>query len=346
MLNRLYSLLFIALLPLRVALSWCYGVIAFCRNKAYDYSLFNTTQNHIFSICIGNISVGGTGKTPMVAFLLEHLPQTWNKAILSRGYGRSSKGFIEANAIMPASFVGDEPYLIFHKFQTKHPLYLDGNRVNALSKISKKPDVLLLDDGFQHRALANTVNIVLMDYAQPFWHNHLLPWGTLRESADALKRAHIVIVSKCPENMVKEEVTFFREKILQKNKNLNVYFSTIQYGALKPFNTMANQPIGQVISISSIANARLFETHIAANYAVKHTYNFPDHYHFTQKDMDQIIRQTSPDTSIICTEKDFVKLKDLLIERPCYYLPIETNLGQYHYPLLNYLKECQSLHNR
>jgi tetraacyldisaccharide 4'-kinase len=335
------NLFFKLLLPLRIVLSWVYALVSYGRNKLYDNNFLACTPSPIFSICVGNISAGGTGKTPFVAYLLKNLPSNLKIALLSRGYGRNTKGYLEAKPNMSAESIGDEPYLLYHKFNTQYPLHLCGDRVFGINQINvQKTDVVLLDDGFQHRALQKSVSIVLMDYQYPIWENKFLPWGTLRESANALLRAQIIVITKCPNSIQSSEKEIIKNKILNYNTKLQVYFTGIEYGQAIPFGNGQKKPFHKVVVVSSIANASLFSQYVSEQYHIIENIQYPDHHYFTDQDIAAFEQKMDAETSLICTEKDYVKLKDRL-KVSAFYIPMECILLEQQHTLIQYLIEQQ-----
>ncbi len=324
-------------------LSLIYSLAIFIRNKLYDWKIFSSTQFNIPIISVGNITVGGTGKTPHIAYLIELLQKHYKLAVLSRGYGRMSKGFKLLTEKSIAAKVGDEPLMLKQKFP-KAIVAVDENRVNGINQILQlhpKVQTILLDDAFQHRAVKAHLSIVLIDYNQPIFNDFLLPAGRLRENKSALSRANIIIVSKTPSNLSEQEQKQWEQK-LQLRSHQQLYFSFIAYG-----EPVAMQDEGFPIAktelknydcllVSGIANAEPLIGFVKSNCkSVKHL-AYQDHYNYTIKDI-QKIRKTfetinSEKKLFITTEKDFSRMsnpefKNELKNVAAYYLPIEV---QFH----------------
>ena len=211
--------------------SWIYGSILAIRNYLYDKGIFKSETISIPSICVGNLSMGGTGKTPHVDYITSHfVSKSVKTAILSRGYGRKTKGVIEVLVNSTSSEVGDEPLFYKTKFKDNTSVYVAENRVkgaNELLEKHPKTEVLILDDAFQHRRFRAQVNVLITDFSNLFSNDFVVPAGNLREFRSGKNRADIIVVSKCPENLSKEKKVEIRNSLHFKNEN--IFFSKIQY---------------------------------------------------------------------------------------------------------------------
>lgn len=320
----------IALLPL----SWFYGLAIFIRNYCYDKGWFASQIYKIPVLSVGNITVGGTGKTPHTEYLISLLKDDYKIAVLSRGYGRKTKGFIEVSNKATAEEVGDEPL----QMKLKYPdiiVAVDEDRRNGISLLKKQGVTLvLLDDAFQHRAVIPQKSILLMDYNRLPHKDFYLPAGNLREGLGAVQRADIVLVTKSPKNVSEDE----KMKILKRNKVKQPYFFThFSYDALYSYDdTVQLTDFGhyEILLVTGIANPKPMETYLESKNAKIKTLHFPDHYHFSDKDLKNIEYRWkkihAEHKLILTTEKDKVKLQPLLenidlgLAKHFYYLPIKV----------------------
>lgn len=312
-----------------------YDLITRIRNWFFDWGWLKSSQSPIPSILVGNLRVGGTGKTPMVEFLIEYLKNKKNIATLSRGYGRSSKGFFQASPSSKPSDIGDEPFQIYEKYGKEIAVFVGEDRVASAIQISDiQPDteVLLLDDAFQHRSFQADLNILLTTYDQPFFSDFLLPMGRLRESRSGAKRANLMVVTKCSPSLAAQRKVKFIDEIKKYNSNVPVVFSSIGYGqpvALQPENQFSNS----VILVSGIADDSQLKSYVSDQFELVETINYPDHHDYQQEDFDRIkrvfLQNASKKPVIITTEKDAVKVKSscpagFLREIPIFVLPIQV----------------------
>ncbi len=316
--------------------SLLYGVGVYIRNKMYDWGLIRSREYDIPIVCIGNIAVGGTGKTPMAEFLVEHFSQRYRVALLSRGYMRRTKGYLEAKTNTPYRDVGDEPKQIKLKYPEIVVAVCEKREVGIDRIRAEHPEVemIILDDALQYRKVEAWTNVVMMDYAHPFYNDHFLPWGRLRDSKSQLHRAHFLIVTKCP-----QDITPLSMRIVNKSLGLypyqKLYFTYIVSGAPTPlFPDAAPERVcegGRVIAMSGIANPEPFITSLRGSYDVTDTLTFPDHHAYRVRDLDRLARmlENAPQgTAVVITEKDAVKLTNRrmipeIIQQNLYYVPIK-----------------------
>lgn len=317
-------------------LSILFDLVTRIRNFFFDKGFFKVTKAQIPSLLVGNLRVGGTGKTPMVEYLIRLLEQEFKIGTLSRGYGRASKGFKIADANANPAIIGDEPFQIYSKFGDKISVFVGENRVVALQKIAKSknvPEILILDDAYQHRALKAHLNILLTTYYEPFFDDYLLPAGRLRESRKGVNRADLVVVTKCPELVSEGMKNEFKERVrYYSGTKTPVLFSKITYG--KPYSIESKLDFSSfyaVILISGLANDELFVNYARSTFGVVDTLSFPDHHVYVESDFAKLknIKQTNPDREMVflTTEKDAEKLKSasrqgFLQEIPIFVLPI------------------------
>ena len=321
--------------------SWLYGIGVKLRNTMFEVGVLKTRSFKVPVVSIGNITVGGTGKTPHVEYLVRTLKDIFHVAVLSRGYKRKSKGFVLANAKTTMPEIGDEPYQMKQKFP-KVTVAVDKNRchgIDVLTQNDSKIDVVLLDDAFQHRYVKPGINILLVDYHRLIIYDRLLPAGRLREPLNGKDRADIVIVTKCPKDLKPMEY-----RVITKAMHLypyqQLFFTTLDYDALRPvFPDVAHKVIvSQLTDLKDIHVLLL--TGIASPEQMVHDLSpytenlspltFSDHHQFQKKDI-QLINDTfaampSP-KCLITTEKDVTRL------HCCDGLSDEVKAGLYVLPV-------------
>ena len=315
-------------------LSVLYEKIVKVRNDLYDNEVLKSTKFTVPTIVVGNLSVGGTGKSPMIEYLVRLLKNDYKVAILSRGYKRKTKGFLLANEQTKVSEIGDEPMQFYQKFKHDNVLVaVDANRVNGINKLlqlKNPPEVILLDDAYQHRKVQGGFNILLTPYNELYVDDSMLPSGDLRENSSGAKRAQVIIVTKCPEHLSEEEQFKISQK-LQVEMHQTVYFSKIAY-AEEIIGKNKQIPLKKikeytVLLVTGIAKTKPLTTFLEGeNITFKHL-KFKDHYNFKEKDIkrirDEYQKNNSEKKIILTTEKDYVRTfadSDLKI----FYLPIET----------------------
>lgn len=305
-------------------LAFLYWLITFIRNWLYNMGVFKSYSFDVPIIAVGNLSVGGTGKTPQIEYLIRLLSEKYHVAVLSRGYKRLSKGFVLADDQATANSIGDEPFQFYSKFPTIQ-VAVDANRKKGIEKLlqlQNKPKVILLDDAFQHRKVKAGFYILLTAYDDLFCDDFILPFGNLRESALGKKRADMIIITKCPQDLSELAQQNIKEKLQVKQP---VYFTTIQYDdcVYGNKNSMYVETLKSEskLLIAGIANPKLFFDFLKSE--TDETIVFPDHHHFSKQDCEQILTKANR-RKIITTEKDFVRLNGLLPNAQLYYLPIKA----------------------
>lgn len=313
-------------------LACLYGVVTSIRNYLYDKGYFKTVTFNIFTLSVGNLSVGGTGKTPHVESLIRLLQNHYQIATLSRGYGRKTKGFRLATKADTPQTLGDEPMQFYQKFGSTVPISVGEKRVEAVTQLLVQcPDtqVVLLDDAYQHRAIGRHLNILLTDYNLLFYQDFVLPQGRLRERRVGAKRADAIIVSKCPEDLIETEIQKM-DKATRRyiQAETPVFFSTIHYGKPIAFGseTLLSE---QVVVLAGIANSKPFEDYAHRHFRVLQIIRLADHYDYTTADIEKfralIQSFGTANVSILTTEKDYVKLAKLGDKSalPLFFVPIE-----------------------
>lgn len=327
-------------------LSWMYGAVTDIRNWLFDHNLLRHEEFEIPVITVGNITVGGTGKTPHVEYLVGMLALDYNIAVLSRGYKRKTKGFILANSNSTPDSIGDEPLQIFSKFGSRVKVAVCESRKKGIRELLRQfPEInlVILDDGFQHRYVKPAVSILLMDYNRPIYEDHLLPLGRLRESASHTDRADMVIVTKCPPGLAPLDYRLAMKK-LDLMPFQKLYFSNFTYGGLLPVfpdddpysvSLASLTARDTVMLVTGVANPRGFVRHFR-NYPFKVVVNhFPDHHNFSREDLrkleDKFRDLTGERKIIITTEKDAMRLAynpyfPASLKHFTYFLPIAVNM--------------------
>lgn len=293
-----------------------YSWITATRNRLFDCGLI---KSHLFSIptiCIGNISVGGTGKTPHTEYLVRLLKEKFHTAVLSRGYGRKSKGYILADEKTPMSIIGDEPFQIKSKFKHDINVAVCEKRVIGIEKLTKdakETEVILLDDAFQHRHVKAGLNILLIDSSHPIWQDCILPFGRMRESENGIRRADIAIITKC-KNLTEKEQNFCRNHI-KKIKNIPVFFSGMRYGELYPLDGCSKKEISRktdVLLVTGIAHPESLIEKVESTCGKVSVMRYADHHNFTENDFKDIENRynnlKSDNKIIITTEKDATRI--------------------------------------
>ena len=299
-------------------LSWLYGIGVRFRNFLFDVGILKSQDYKVPIISVGNITVGGTGKTPHVEYLVKLLKDQFNVAVLSRGYKRKSRGYVLADKDTPMQQIGDEPYQMKQKFPGI-TVAVDKNRRRGIAQLTEddKIDVILLDDAFQHRYVKPGVNILLVDYHRLIIYDKLLPAGRLREPLPGKNRADIVIVTKCPKELKPMEY-----RVITRAMNLfpyqTLYFSTLEYGELRPVfpHVRSNVSLSQlsnhnVLLLTGIASPRQLKEDLTPLAKSVTPMTFADHHNFSHKDLNQLSAtfeaMPSPKV-IITTEKDATRL--------------------------------------
>ena len=323
-----------------------YGLITYLRNLFFDLNLFKSYTIPIKSIVIGNLSVGGTGKTPHVFYISNLLSKQFKTSILSRGYGRKSVGYFDVLEESLASQVGDEPLLLKNRL-TKNDVAVCESRENGVKQLIHKfaPDVIVLDDALQHRKVKAGLNLLLTEFSRPFFNDFVMPMGRLREFTSGKKRADIVVVTKCPENisLIKKEEFISKIGI---NPAL-VFFSKIVYAPIQPFSITRIESFKSILLVSAIADDSKIVEYLSKSFSVK-TSKFRDHHTFTKEDITKIHLKfellPKNNSIILTTEKDFVKLRefDEVIngKYPWFFLPIDIEIDrefEFNQLLINYV---------
>lgn len=344
-----------------------YGIITSLRNLLYDWKFLKSKSVDVHTICVGNLAVGGTGKTPHVEYLINILQNDFKIAILSRGYKRKTSGFIQATNTSTAFDIGDEPL----QYKTKNPqleVCVDANRVNGIKKILEFPEppkVVILDDAFQHRALNCELKIVISEYNNLYLNDCMMPAGYLRESKKGIERADIIIISKTPDKTTAIDIRNVI-KDLKPLAHQQLFFTWLKYGELKGFqnpaetiDTLDDLFRYRIVAFTGIGNPKPMITYLK-EYAsdVKHI-QFPDHHSFTIQDIADVRAQLDAieggNKIVVTTEKDAMRLRgtdlqDIANTLPLYVLPIEVDFKdktqEFNDTIINYVRTNKFYHKK
>ena len=341
-------------------LSWLYGLGVGFRNQLFELGILKSRSFNTPVIAVGNITVGGAGKTPHVEYLIRLLADKTNVAVLSRGYKRKSKGFILADEDTTMEDIGDEPYQMMKKFPNIK-VAVDKNRCRGIDNltdhsIAKDTEVILLDDAFQHRYVKPGINILLVDYHRLINNDKLLPAGRLRESKEGKSRADIVIITKCPKTL--KAIDY---RVLTKNLSLypyqDLYFTTIEYGRLKQLfgdekKELADIAQQNVLLLTGIASPKQMMLDLKDQCASLHPLTYGDHHHFRRKDIrkiNQMFEKMEGPKMIVTTEKDAVRLESAEglsdeVRQHLYVLPIEVKFmldqaEKFNHKIISYVRK-------
>lgn len=322
--------------------SYFYGLGVRMRNYAFDRRWLPSVKPSIPTICVGNLSVGGSGKTPHVEMMIRMLKPYYRLAVLSRGYGRQTSKPIIASGEDTAYTIGDEPFQIKRKFPDVL-VYVDGNRRRAIADMEQmpasiRPDVILMDDGFQHRYVTPAYTILLTPYHRPYFKDSLLPYGNLREPAVEHLRADSIIVTNIPDDLSPMDF-----RVLIDNLNLlqhqDVYFSRVSYGMVTPIFDGCDGQVAvsrPLLVLSGIADPTFFFSKVEDLFSrIEEERAYPDHHAFTEDEIYALVEEleASPELGVLTTEKDAMRLlafEDIIppeVQARMWYLPIEVVLS-------------------
>ena len=319
-----------------VPLSWLYGMVVHIRHKLFDLKILRSEEFDIPVVCIGNLTVGGTGKTPVAELLIERFSEHYRVGVLSRGYRRRTKGFVLSTPASSARTIGDEPRQMKLKYPSV-PVAVCEKRaegIRLLRKAHPEIELIILDDAFQHRYVEPWVNILLMDYNNPVYRDRLLPWGRLRDTRNQIHRANFVLVTKCPDDLNPLDM-----RIVINSLGLfpyqSLYFTRMRQGEITPL--FADRVVGKVregdpvIAMSGIANPVPLLESLRKRFDVAEL-TFDDHHTYRLSDMRRLeaLFAAYPDAVVLTTEKDAVKLTNRkkvpeAVQQRLYYVPIHVS---------------------
>lgn len=320
-------------------LSALYWLITALRNLAFRIGLLPSQKFKIPVICIGNLSVGGTGKSPHVMLVADLIKDHFETAMLSRGYGRKTSGIEIANYSSKVFDIGDEPLQFFNRFKNKIVVAVSENRVAGIRHLIDlyKTEAVIMDDGFQHRSVKPGFSILLTTFDKPYYKDYVLPAGNLREPRFGAGRADVIVVTKCPDNFSVKDKKEVLNKIKAK-KHQQIFFSKIVYSETAigyRFNLNYDEWADyEVLLVTGIANSKPFVDFVKEKFKKTEHLEFPDHHNFSVADVEMIESKYENmkvlNKAILTTEKDYMRLRDesALIEN-LFYLPIEVELNDF-----------------
>jgi len=303
------------------------GVIRF-RHWLYNSRILSSQPGKLPTVVIGNLALGGTGKTPHAEYILRQLKVWCKPAFLSRGYGRTTRGFILANRVAAsAQIIGDEPMQVHMKFPDLDVAVCE-NRLRGLDflKSVSNANIAVLDDALQHRKLQGDLKILLTEFDRPFWTDRLFPVGKLRDVRSAYRRADVIIVTKCPDRLSKDEQENII-KAIRPLRNQRVFFTRLEYGnpvqvSGKPMDINASST---VLGMAGLANTEKFEQYLKQSFSLTHFESFGDHHNFSRKELTSLwTKYGNFAQAIVTTEKDAARLKSIrgLDDIPIFVIPV------------------------
>ncbi|SEA12891.1 tetraacyldisaccharide 4'-kinase [Pedobacter hartonius] len=314
--------------------SLIYGIVVILRNKFYDWGFLRSTRFDIPVICVGNLVVGGSGKSPVTEYLVELL-SGYSIAILSRGYGRDTRGFLYADAAATAKTIGDEPLQFYHKFPGITVAVCE-DRVYGIQQLKDDHDLIILDDAFQHRSVKPGLSILLFEFQKLLQPQFILPAGNMREPFGGYQRADVVLVTKAPENVTAMQKDFCTGKFNAETAE-KLFFSTIRYGELAGLFTKEISHLEilkgkTVFLLTGIANPKPLLGELNKHTSAIFHHDYPDHHSFSLQNLSKLVeaflQHPAKEKIILTTEKDAQRLfdvtfKELLLNLPVFYLPIK-----------------------
>ncbi len=324
---------------LLLPLSWVYGVLLWLRNILYNKGFFSTYNPKIKTIVLGNLSLGGTGKTPHAAYILSQL-DNMRTGLLSRGYGRLSRGTFLVKADSHVNDTGDEPLQLARKFP-KTTVIVDEARVSGIKYFENQPtppDLVLLDDALQHRKISGGLNVLLTTWREPFYSDHYLPAGNLRDARIRAKNADVIVITKSPETRQPQREKEIRQKLAHLGKP--VFFSKTVYGEILPLTPTGDHQMvhfTKVLLVTGIANPTYFVEKVATRFHIEAHYAYRDHHQFTHSDLQRFRKFigsfAAGQIAILTTEKDAMRIMPFaqdenLRNLPIFYWEITVDMGE------------------
>lgn len=307
--NRTPSPIRLILLPLAVV----YHAVTALRNWLFDARRLPSKEYPFPVIVVGNLIAGGSGKTPMVIWLIEYLKGKGTiPAMVSRGYGRKTRGFRLAHLGDTAKTIGDEPLQVLKHFEGTVPVMVAERRWEALETLLNKrvqgARVAVLDDAYQHRSVRSRFNVLLTEFDRPFFSDFVIPVGLLREARSGASRAEVIVVTKCPRDISTGQMASIEREIRKYNETALVCFATLRYNS--PVNSLGQElPLGsKALGFSGLASNMPFKSHLASQFDLQQFVNYTDHHFYTRKDVESLLSKSNG-YPLLCTEKDFVKLR-------------------------------------
>lgn len=339
---------------LLIPISLLYHIVLTIRHKLYDWRILKTTQFDKPVICVGNLNLGGTGKTPHTEYLINLLKDDYHVATLSLGYGRKTRGFRMAEPASTYEDLGDEPL----QYYKKHPgiqVAVDKDRVEGAHLLWEQgAEVVLLDDAFQHRNIKAGLSILLTEYQHLYCNDFLFPAGNLRDVRSVAKRADIIVVSKSPESLATEEKQTIINKLKPTEKQ-QVFFSYLEYAPLQPLNekakTVTVENTDSVLAFCGIADPEPFKKALERQYKTVVVLPFADHHTYTESDIKVVLKcfesLEGEKKIIVTTEKDAARLANspYLCQfdgAPLYDLPVNVRFHEeekFNEEILRYVRQ-------
>lgn len=320
-----------ALRFLLLPISAIYSVVVFVRNRLFDLGWLKSTRGALPTIVIGNLTMGGTGKTPHAEYIIRLLKKDFRVASLSRGYGRKSEGFILGSENDDSTTIGDEPFQIHRKFLDV-PVAVCEDRLAGIQKLkdTSSTNLIILDDAFQHRKLIGDLNILLIDYNRPFWNDMSFPTGNLRDNVFEKRRADLIILTKCAKNLTPSGMNELRASVNPSSKQ-SLFFTSLAYCEALQLSgpAISVTEITSVVGFAGLANTETFENHLRDSYSTQKFKKFPDHHIFSQLDIQNLWSECGKfdlsKTVLMTTEKDAMRIGKMKgIEGiVIFYIPIE-----------------------
>ena len=312
-----------------------YDLVTRVRNHLYDIGYKKSFRFETMVVGVGNLNVGGSGKTPMIEYLIKLLLPQHKIATLSRGYGRKTRGFRFATDSDTAATLGDEPFQFFRKFDHEVQVTVGEDRAFAIPNIllhSPSTDVILMDDAFQHRAVDPQLAVLLTDYRHPFYKDWVLPAGNLREARSGAHRSDVIVVTKCPGDTSPEMRAAIEKSVQLYAPGKPVFFTALQYGSPMAFGA-ERPPSSEIVLVSAIANSQTLEEYVESHFTLLRHFRYRDHHRYDVGDLQAIhefCRGQKNQVSILTTEKDMVKLidpqfKGAIETMPWFYLPVQIS---------------------
>ena len=306
-------------------LALIYGLATSTRNKLFDWGILKSHQISIPSIGVGNLSVGGTGKSVVIDYLISNYHRNFKIGVLSRGFGRITRGVVVADQTSSASTIGDEPFQFYSKY-SDISLVVAEKRIqgmNRLNQMNRQLDLILLDDVLQHRYITPSLIILTTTFDKPYFSDSILPVGNLRELKSGAQRAKMIFVTKCPMNLTQVQMDLFTRK-LNLNPDQKLFFTRIKYSRLIK-NTITELPLKELknnfVLVTGIANPSPLVKYLKELNLKFHHLEFSDHHIFTPNDLSRI-NMLNKHGTILTTEKDFTRLNPLIENNSLFYLPI------------------------
>jgi len=321
--------------------SWIYASVLDVRNWLFDKEYFKQIKFEVPVISVGNLCMGGAGKTPLVECIAKHfLNQNHGVAIVSRGYKRKSKGLKIVDNQSSVREVGDEPLQLFRKFEDKAIICICENRVKAINLLIEKYselDLILLDDAYQHRGVTSQLNILLTSFTKPFYADYVFPSGMLRESRAGAKRADLIVVTKCPDHLDAQAKNQIESSLRDYTAtDTPILFSKLKYQSPQQAFAGNGQMLKNVILITGIASSTEIVDYVRSEFNLIKHFEFDDHHNYTSGDIRRIMKSRGDEVSFLTTEKDLTKLEAFMsyFEDSLFVLPIEVSMSNFDMNIL------------